>query len=449
MSALAPSSGHGDATRIASARNLAKVAVGALGVVYGDIGTSPLYAIRECFNPVHGMDPNVPNTLGILSLVFWALTLVVVVKYLTFVMRADNQGDGGILALLALVMPQGNGNAGRRRLGLILLGLVGAALLWSDGMITPAITVLGAVEGLEIATPVFRPFVVPIALVILVALFLLQRRGTGKIGAMFGPVMVVWFVAIAALGIPWILREPRVLAGAQPGLGVPFHGRAPMARLPDSRRRHAVHHRSGGALRRHGPLRADSDPDRMVSGRLPRPAAELLRPGGASPGPGRGRGREPVLPAGAAPTRSPAGRALDRRGGHRLPGADHRGVLARPAGGAARLLAATHDRAHLASDPRPDLRPRDQHRLDGRLPRAHAGVSEVDQPGCGIRHVGGGHDGRHLGAALRGRPPKVGLEPLAGGRAHRFLPRGGPVLPGRQPHQDQGRRVVPAGGRGR
>jgi KUP system potassium uptake protein len=214
--------GHTDAPRITSPRDLAKLAVGALGVVYGDIGTSPLYAIRECFNPTYGIPPTVSNTLGVLSLVFWSLTLVVVVKYLTFVMRADNRGDGGILALLALVLPKGNAQAQRRKLGLILLGLVGAALLWADGMITPAITVLGAIEGLEVATPVFQPFVVPIALTILVALFVLQKRGTGRIGAMFGPVMMVWFVSIAVLGTSWILREPRVLQAVNPTWALRF-----------------------------------------------------------------------------------------------------------------------------------------------------------------------------------------------------------------------------------
>ncbi len=197
--------------------DLARLALGALGVVYGDIGTSPLYAVRECFNPVHGIESDLANTLGVLSLVFWALTLVVVVKYLTFVMRADNRGDGGILALLALVLPPRNGGrASKRRFALILVGLAGAALLWADGMITPAITVLGAIEGLEIATPVFRPYVVPIAAVILIALFLVQKRGTGRIGAMFGPIMLLWFAAIAALGVPWILREPRVLEAVNP-----------------------------------------------------------------------------------------------------------------------------------------------------------------------------------------------------------------------------------------
>jgi KUP system potassium uptake protein len=211
-----PGNDQGYAPTITSRRDLVRLSVGALGVVYGDIGTSPLYAIRECFNPNYGIPPTVANTLGVLSLVFWALVLVVVVKYLTFVMRADNNGDGGILALLALVMPKGNGRTTRRRVALILLGLAGAALLWADGMITPAITVLGAIEGLEVATPVFRSFVVPISLVILVALFLVQKRGTGRIGAMFGPVMMVWFASIAALGVRWIIREPRVLEALNP-----------------------------------------------------------------------------------------------------------------------------------------------------------------------------------------------------------------------------------------
>jgi KUP system potassium uptake protein len=213
---ISPVGEHSDAPRINSPRDLVRLAVGALGVVYGDIGTSPLYAIRECFNPTYGIPPTVSNTLGVLSLVFWSLVLVVVVKYLTFVMRADNHGDGGILALLALVMPKGNGHATRRRAALIFLGLVGAALLWADGMITPSITVLGAIEGLEVATPVFRPFVVPISLAILVALFVVQKRGTGRIGAMFGPVMMLWFGSIAALGVRWILREPRVLEALNP-----------------------------------------------------------------------------------------------------------------------------------------------------------------------------------------------------------------------------------------
>jgi KUP system potassium uptake protein len=200
-----------------------KLALGALGVVYGDIGTSPLYAVRECFDPAHGLAPTSANVLGILSLVTWALILVVVVKYLFFVLRADNQGEGGILALLALVArPMDTAKPARSRMVLILLGLFGAALLYADGMITPAISVLGAIEGLRVATPVFEHWVVPITAAILIALFLVQRRGTAGIGAIFGPATLVWFIAIAAAGLPWIVRMPEVLAALNPGHAVTF-----------------------------------------------------------------------------------------------------------------------------------------------------------------------------------------------------------------------------------
>jgi KUP system potassium uptake protein len=191
-----------------------KLAVGALGVVYGDIGTSPLYSLKECFADRAHTPVDEANVLGILSLFFWALTMVVVAKYLTFIMRADNHGEGGILALLALVTEKAD--AKHRRIALVMLGLVGAALLYGDGMITPAISVLSAVEGLEVATDEFKPFVVPATVLILVALFLIQKRGTEKVGAVFGPAMLVWFATIALAGIPWIARSPRVLAAVSP-----------------------------------------------------------------------------------------------------------------------------------------------------------------------------------------------------------------------------------------
>jgi KUP system potassium uptake protein len=182
------------------------LALGALGVVYGDIGTSPLYALRECFVGEHALAVTAPNVLGILSLVFWSLTMVVSIKYLMFLMRADNEGEGGILALLALVTPRGT-NGGRRRNGLLLVGLFGAALLYGDGVITPAISVLSAVEGLRVATHTFEPFILPISVGLLVALFVVQRRGTAGIGAVFGPAMLVWFVTIAGLGLGGILTQ--------------------------------------------------------------------------------------------------------------------------------------------------------------------------------------------------------------------------------------------------
>jgi KUP system potassium uptake protein len=212
---------------IRSPQDLARLALGALGVVYGDIGTSPLYAMKECFNPKHGVAPTMENVLGILSLVFWALTLIVLVKYISFVMRADNHGDGGILALLSLVTEQRShpkkGETGRRRWVLLVsLALVGASLLLADGMITPAISVLGALEGLDVATPIFRPWIVPLAATILLAIFLVQRKGTAGIGAVFGPIMLLWFVALAALGLPAILRHPEVLTAIHPIHAVRF-----------------------------------------------------------------------------------------------------------------------------------------------------------------------------------------------------------------------------------
>src|SRR5512135_3477136 len=188
---------HRHAPLAPTGKALLALSLGALGVVYGDIGTSPLYALKECFNGPHGVPPTPENVLGVLSLVFWAMTFVVTVKYLSFVMQADNRGEGGILALLALVGRRKLSRPGRRFL--LLLGIFGAALLYGDGVITPAISVLSAVEGLQVATNWFEPFIVPIAMVILVALFAVQKRGTAGIGAVFGPAMLVWFATIGTL----------------------------------------------------------------------------------------------------------------------------------------------------------------------------------------------------------------------------------------------------------
>ncbi|MCW5556414.1 MAG: potassium transporter Kup [Verrucomicrobiae bacterium] len=198
--------------------------VGAIGVVFGDIGTSPLYALKECFGEAHGVPPSPGNVLGVLSLVIWSLLLVVTVMYLVFVLRADNKGEGGILALLSLAFPERRDSAptGRVATVMILMGLFGASLLYGDGMITPAITVLGAVEGLEVATHRFEPFVVPFAVVIIVALFGVQRAGTGTIGKVFGPVMVLWFATIAALGIRGLALNPGVLSALNPVHAVEF-----------------------------------------------------------------------------------------------------------------------------------------------------------------------------------------------------------------------------------
>ena len=198
---------------------LRALVIGAVGVVYGDIGTSPLYAFRECFHGAHGMAPTPAAVLGVLSLVFWSLVLTISVKYLVLVLRFDNHGEGGILALMALVRPQ----SGRGRAGvLVLLGLFGAALLYGDGVITPAISVLSAVEGLEIATPVMRPFVIPLTIAILAVLFWVQERGTARMGTLFGPVTLVWFATLAVLGTVSIVRTPGALAALSPHHAVRF-----------------------------------------------------------------------------------------------------------------------------------------------------------------------------------------------------------------------------------
>jgi len=202
-------------------RQLFLLSLTALGVVYGDIGTSPLYALRECFLGSHPLEPTPSNVLGILSLIFWALTLVISIKYLLFMMRADNNGEGGILALLALITPVRYLTPVQRRF-LIPLGLFGAALLYGDGVITPAISVLSAVEGLKIAAPALAGMVQPITILILVLLFLFQQRGTAGVGAVFGPIMAIWFTTLALLGIGGILRAPEVFAALNPLCGLYF-----------------------------------------------------------------------------------------------------------------------------------------------------------------------------------------------------------------------------------
>jgi len=192
-----------------------------LGVVYGDIGTSPLYALRECFLGSHPIPVTAGNVLGVLSLIFWSLLWVISVKYLAFMMRAHNNGEGGILALLALVRPWRNQARWDRRT-LIAMGIFGAALLYGDGMITPAISVLSAIEGLQVAAPALSAYVIPITIGVLIALFLFQSRGTAKVGAVFGPVMLLWFTVLAVLGVSGILRQPAVLVAIDPRHAIRF-----------------------------------------------------------------------------------------------------------------------------------------------------------------------------------------------------------------------------------
>jgi KUP system potassium uptake protein len=208
-------------------KQLLPLAIGAIGVVYGDIGTSPLYTLRLCFRADGPLALTPDHIIGILSLIFWSVTTVVTLKYATIIMRADNQGQGGILALMALALQK---PGSKRRQGvLLMLGVAGAALFYGDGIITPAISVLSAVEGLKIATPLFEPYIVPITAVIVVALFSVQRRGTASVGALFGPIVCAWFVVLAILGLVHIVREPSVLRALSPHYAIGLFIEKPVA----------------------------------------------------------------------------------------------------------------------------------------------------------------------------------------------------------------------------
>ena len=204
-------------------KRLAGLSLAALGIVYGDIGTSPIYAFKECFAPGHGAPVSTANVLGVLSLICWALILIVTVKYLVYVLRADNKGEGGILALLALAFPEAkSGHRSRLAKTFATIGIVGACLLFGDGMITPAISVLGAVEGIKVAASGMESFILPVSVGIIVALFAAQRAGTAKVGKIFGPITLIWFASISILGVRGIMMNPEVLKALNPLHGFVF-----------------------------------------------------------------------------------------------------------------------------------------------------------------------------------------------------------------------------------
>ncbi len=210
--------------------SMAALSLGALGVVYGDIGTSPLYAFKEAFNPAHSLGFNPANIYGVLSLIFWGLTIIVTVKYVGLALRADNEGEGGILALMALVMRRYPAPS-RGRVLAVALGLIGAAMFYGDSIITPAISVLSAIEGTAVATPLLQDAVIPLTAAILVGLFLVQKRGTALVGAYFGPVMMLWFAALGVLGLTHIVIHPDVLRALNPWWGVDMFLREPRLAL--------------------------------------------------------------------------------------------------------------------------------------------------------------------------------------------------------------------------
>jgi len=205
----------------ASHKRLARLTLAALGVVFGDIGTSPLYTVKQCFSEFTGLKPVPEDVFGILSLITWALIVIVTVKYVMVVMRADNRGEGGVLALMALVSRRSEFSAGRRRL-FLMLGMAGAALFYGDCLLTPAISVLSAIEGLNVATPAFDPLVIPLSLGVLIALFMVQRVGTEEVGRWFGPLMLIWFLSIFMLGLWEIVRAPHILLALSPLHAIEF-----------------------------------------------------------------------------------------------------------------------------------------------------------------------------------------------------------------------------------
>ena len=243
--------------------SLAALSLAALGVVFGDIGTSPLYALKECFHSSHGLVPSAENILGILSLIFWALILVISLKYLSFILRADNQGEGGIMALTALILPQHERNQGNRKL-LVILGLFGAALLYGDGMITPAISVLSAIEGLNVATPAVSHMVIPLTVVVLVLLFLVQSHGTGKVGAVFGPLTLVWFLVLAATRDCTDLQASDDSYSDQPALRAAVPAPQRLVCFPGAGLGFSGRDRRRSALCRYGPLWRSTDPPGLV-----------------------------------------------------------------------------------------------------------------------------------------------------------------------------------------
>ena len=204
-----------------SGKRLATLALAALGVVYGDIGTSPLYAVKEVFAGNHPIPVNEANIFGSLSLFFWALIIIVSIKYVIFIMRADNRGEGGVMAMIALALHDAQGKP-RQMKAIMIVGILGAAMFYGDGMVTPAMSVLSAVEGLEVIAPTLKPFVIPITMIVLFCLFFVQRSGTAVVGAFFGPIMVIWFSTLALLGINSIIEHPAILAAMNPLYGLEF-----------------------------------------------------------------------------------------------------------------------------------------------------------------------------------------------------------------------------------
>jgi hypothetical protein len=413
--------------------SLFPLTITALRVVYGDIGTSPLYAIRECFFGSHSVGPTHENVLGVLSLVLYALLLVISVKYTSLVMRADNQGEGGILSLNALLPSRNGTRNGLNYSFLVALGIIGASLLCGEGMITPAVSIMSAIEGLQVATPLFSAWVVPISVAILVVLFLIQRHGTHRVGGLFGPVMVVWFITIAILGFRWIIRAPEVLQAFDPRHAVTFfvehgwHGFAVLgAVVLVVTGAEALYADMGHFGRR---------PIRMAWFGLVLPAllinyfgqgALVLINGDAA--------RKPFFMMAPSWAPAAAGRALDCRRDHCLPGADLWRVLADAPSHSAG--APSRHPAHVVDGDGPgvcaagELVSRHLH-----CPR-HNGLPVLERTGGGLRHRRYRDDGHYHHPAFRRRHQALELAHTSRHRRSADFSRSGRLAFRRQSRED-------------
>nr|WP_197676324.1 KUP/HAK/KT family potassium transporter [Nakamurella panacisegetis] len=355
------------------------LALGAIGVVFGDIGTSPLYAMQTVFSIDHNaVQPTSNDVYGVISLVFWSITLIVSVKYVVFILRADNDGEGGIMALAALIRRQ-LGTRSRRVAVAMILGVIGAALFYGDSLITPAISVLSAVEGIEVVAPSAHRVVLPVGIAIVAVLFLVQRIGTHKIGRLFAPVMVVWFVVLAVTGLPQIVAHPGILRGLSPPTSSVS---SPITPTPRSSR-WALWSCRSPEPRRSTPTWGTSGDGRSAppgSSSSSRPWSSTTSAGCPDPAHAVGH-RQPVLPAGTELGSDPVGRPGHLRHRHRQPGRHLRCLLRLPAGGPARVPAAADRPAHLEGRGRPDLRSGSQLAAVRRRVRADDHLRIVQQAG--------------------------------------------------------------------
>ena len=389
-------------------------ALTAMGIVYGDLGTSPLYtlqAVAQTFDG--GLSPSA--ALGSLSLIFWLLIITVSIKYCLFVMRADNHGEGGILALMLLTRASWHG----RGRALVIMGLFGAALIYGDGIITPAISVLSALEGLNQATEIFKPHVMPMAVVVLLALFAVQSRGTARIGKAFGPVMLVWFATIAVLGVGGILHRPGVLAAVNPAHALGFL-------LENPRIGVLVLGAAFLAITGAEALYADMghigrNPIRTVWYCVVLPALLLNYAGQTAlylDDPALGQS---VLSPGSTMGDLSDGAAGDARHHHRQPGDHHRHVFNDPPGHAARLVSRRAHPADLGPGIRSDLRAVRELDHDGLHNRADHRLRELGPAGRRLWHRGIHHDAAHDRPALPRHARALGLVGARGARGRRHL----------------------------